>query len=659
MALSTSRGLVPAGLLFLVAACSEPLPPGTGGDESFDLLVERRNAGGARSFYTMDPKGERFAPFAGVPVDARALIPSPDGKTIAYLRNAEGNVELWAMDRDGANRRPILTGAFFVESASWSPDGRKLVLSFSTETVASDIATINADGTGFLNLTPDPLPAIMFDRDAAWSPDGTRIAFSSNRSGARRLWVMNADGANPVQVLPSAVSSTERNPVWSPDTTNFIAVVAVNTAGPGITFVRADGTDYKHVVIPPGPNDPVWLPDGRLVYVANPTGDYDLYSVDRVSGTTTQVTGRRDHDVRATVLTRTAPYTWLGFAQPVSYTLNRPIAVDIAAGDVMADGNQDILVLTPLLNELRLMRGSGNGSVQNVGSLFSESDVFRMATGLVTNDAVTDIVGAGDSAVFVWRGRPDGPGIASRLAMNVDVIDFVLADLDGSGRADIVTLVESTGQPFRLRTHTIDPDDSFVFAVDLGTSRTGARSMCAGDFNFDGRQDVTVLAGSTNLSAFLARGRGELGVDDPDPAGTSLSGDLQAIPYCADFNNDGKDDLALLTVGSSQGVAVHRFGIASFGTASRINATATSLAIADVDRDGDLDIIMASTNDASILVARNRGTGTFDTPTAITLQNTPTLVTVADLNGDTWPDVAAVDVTGQLVVLLSRGRTGM
>ena len=29
-----------------------------------------------------------------------------------------------------------------------------------------------------------------------------------------------------------------------------------------------------------------------------------------------------------------------------------------------------------------------------------------------------------------------------------------------------------------------------------------------------------------------------------------------------------------------------------------------------------------------------------------------------DLNGDNWPDVVVVDVTGALVVLLSRGRAG-
>src|ERR1043165_4684322 len=216
------------------------------------------------------------------------------------------------MDRDGANKQPILSGAYTIESASWSPDGKKLAIAYSTETITNDIAMIGADGTGFVDLTPDPLPGVIIDHDPAWSPDGTRIAYSSNGSGIRRLWIMNADGANRHQVLPQSTQSNERQPVWAPDTTNFLAVVATTPAGPGIAFVRADGTDFKHIPIPAGPSDPVWLPDGRLLYVANPTGDYDLWTVDRVSGATSQVTTRRDNDVRAAVIKDVEPYAWLG-----------------------------------------------------------------------------------------------------------------------------------------------------------------------------------------------------------------------------------------------------------------------------------------------------------------------------------------------------------
>ena len=659
MFLKTLRCSAYAALLLAAASCESGIGPDDGTTSGgFSLLIERQGPG-HRSFYTMSADGETFTPFTNVPIDAFRLVPSPDGRTIAYLREIEGVVELWAMDRDGANRRPILTGVSQVQSATWSPDGEKLAVSFSSAAVSSDIATINADGSGMVNLTPDPLPGVIFDFDPAWSPDGTRIAYSSNASGTQRLWIMNADGTNKHQVLPQSFPSTERQPVWAPDTTSFLAVTATTDAGPGIAFVRDDGTDFKHILIS-GANDPAWLPDGRVVYDANTTGDFDIWSVDRVTGATTQVTTRRDNDVRVIAIRNVAPFAWLGFAAPVTYAVNRPFAVEMTAADVLTDGRADVLILSPILNEIRLMRGGSNGTLQSVGALFAESDVSALRTGVISNDVAPDIVGRGDSAVYLWRGRVDGPGIATRIPIAGAVIDVAVADFDLNSRADIVSLVETTeGQPFRLKTHTVGSGDAVVFAVDQLTTRTNGRSMCAGDMTADGRPDIAIFAGGTTLGAYLAEGRGELGLTALSIAGQALSSDLNAVPSCADFNNDGRDDVALFSSGTSPSVSVHRFGTASFGTATRIAVGANAMAIADVDRDGDLDVILASSNAGEILVARNRGGGTFDTPVAYTIANVPIALTTADLNGDGWPDVIAVDVTGTLSVLLSKGRTGM
>jgi hypothetical protein len=659
MFLKTLRCSAYAALLLAAASCESGTDPDDGTTSGgFSLLIERQSPG-QRSFYTMSADGETFTPFTNVPVDAVRLIPSPDGRTIAYLREIEGVVELWAMDRDGANRRPILTGVSQVQSATWSPSGEKLAVSFSSATVNSDIATINADGSGMVNLTPDPLPGVIFDFDPAWSPDGTRIAYSSNASGTRRLWIMGADGSNKRQVLPQSFPSTERQPVWAQDTTNFLAVAATTDAGPGIAFVREDGTDFKHILIS-GARDPAWLPDGRVVYVANTTGDYDLWSVDRVTGATTQVTTRRDNDMQVVAIRDVAPFTWLGFAAPVTYPINRPFAVEMIAADVLTDGRADVLILSPILNEIRLMRGANNGTLQSVGALFAESDVSALRTAVISNDVAPDIVGRGDSAVYLWRGRIDGPGIATRIPVAGAVIDVVVADLDLNSRADIVSLVETTeSQPFRLKTHTVGSADAVVFAVDQLTTRTNGRSICAGDMTGDGLPDIAVFAGGTTLGAYLAEGKGELGLNALSIAGQALSSDLNAVPSCADFNNDGRDDVALFSFGTSPSVSVHRFGTASFGPAVRIAVGANAMAIADVDRDGDLDVILASSNAAEILVAKNRGGGTFDTPLGYAIGNVPIAVTTADLNADGWPDVIAVDITGALSVLLSRGRTGM
>jgi WD40 repeat protein len=653
------RGLSVLGFTAAILSCSHDVtgPDGPGASDDFSLLIERRTAAGQRSFVTLGARSGAVAPFNGVPADARALIPSPDGKTIAYLREADSFVQLWAMDRDGANRRVLVGGDISVESASWSADGKTLALGYSTNSQFNDIAVVKADGTGFTDLTPDPLPGVWIDRDPSWSPDGTRIAFSSNRSGTQRIWIINADGTNPVFVTENNPSGQERQPVWSPDGT-YLAFVATTAAGRGISFLRPDGSEYKHVPISPSPSEPAWLPDGRLAYVSNPSGDFDLFTLDRATGASIPLTSRRDSDVRASVLANVAPFEWLGFATPVVTSINRPTALDIDAADVITDGFDDLLVLSPILNEVRLMRGTATGAFQQVGSLFAEIDVAELHTGFVTADAAPDIIGRGDSAVYLWRGRADGPGISTRIPLNGEVRDAVLLDVDANGRAEIVSLVENGTQPFRLVTTTVNASDVVVPAANLATTQKNAGRMCAGDVNNDGRADLVILAGASSRAPLVAEG-GPLALSAPTSAGATITNDLQAVPYCVDLNNDGRDDLVVVSLGQASGVSTSLAGANNFGPSTKIAVRPSAVVPVDIDRDGDIDLVVASSTTAELLVVKNRGDGRFNAPTSISLDNVPLQLTAGDFNGDAWPDVAIISSTGQLVVLLSRGRTGM
>jgi len=307
-----------------LAACKddpETGPPLDDGAEvarpPVELLVERVTRGGERSFYTMGPDGSFVSERAGYPRDAFRLTPSPDGRTIAYLLPGDGVVHAWLMDRDGSSRRPLLEGARALEDLAWSPDGTRLALGGTDYAMggADDVFVVNADGSGLANLTPDPLPGIWLDRAPAWSPDGARIAFSSNRSGTTRLWVMNADGSGAAPVIDPTFASSERAPVWSADGA-LIAFVGERPGEGGVAVVRPDGTGYRLFPIRALLNRLAWSPDGRVLHATTENFDAEIFALDVATGARANLTRHREHDLEAQPLRHVAPAAWRGLAGP-------------------------------------------------------------------------------------------------------------------------------------------------------------------------------------------------------------------------------------------------------------------------------------------------------------------------------------------------------
>jgi Tol biopolymer transport system component len=178
-----------------------------------------------------------------------------------------------------------------------------------------EIYRVQADGTGFTNLTNDPGD----DKWAVWSPDGKQIAFNSDRSGLWGLYVMNADGSNPRRLywLEETVW-----PAWSSDG-RWIALS-------GDRIINANGSGERPVVA--GNGEPcsqpaVWSPDGTQFACETSYGSGTAIAVRHVDlGQTTYLQVRRFNEVPAWSPdgTRIAFRTWdTGFAKSeYIYTAN-------------------------------------------------------------------------------------------------------------------------------------------------------------------------------------------------------------------------------------------------------------------------------------------------------------------------------------------------
>jgi Tol biopolymer transport system component len=108
---------------------------------------------------------------------------------------------------DGSGLKILATDAV---AAAWSPDGKHIAFgSYKDTPGVREIYVMNADGSNPVNITKNPAD----DNNPAWSPDGTKIAFTSDRDGNLEIYVMNADGTDPVDLTNNP--GYDFSPSWS------------------------------------------------------------------------------------------------------------------------------------------------------------------------------------------------------------------------------------------------------------------------------------------------------------------------------------------------------------------------------------------------------------------------------------------------------------
>lgn len=226
---------------------------------------------------------------------------SPDGSRVVYVRNSNDimidrtRANLWIINSDGSDHRPLLSGTDSYSSPRWSPDGSRLAYVSSAEGRGPELYVrwMDTGQTALLsNLENSP-------RGISWSPDGSQIAFSMLVESAK----------------PSLASAPAK-----PDGANW---------APGVTVIedlnyRADGRGYldpgfTHVfVLPAEGGTPrqvtsgdfnhggglAWSADGsEIVVSANRNEDWllrarnsDLWSVNVGNGEMNQLTTREGPD---------------------------------------------------------------------------------------------------------------------------------------------------------------------------------------------------------------------------------------------------------------------------------------------------------------------------------------------------------------------------
>jgi Tol biopolymer transport system component len=124
---------------------------------------------------------------------------------------------------------------------AYSPDGRTIAFSRTTDAFNSDIFLMDADGSRLRRLTRsqgthDKLGEEM---TPAWSPDGHTLVFSSNRDGNLELYAIDRSGRNERR-LTSTPRLDEENPRFSRDGRRLLYV-----ANGRVLTSNADGSRVR------------------------------------------------------------------------------------------------------------------------------------------------------------------------------------------------------------------------------------------------------------------------------------------------------------------------------------------------------------------------------------------------------------------------------
>jgi hypothetical protein len=337
----------------------------------------------------------------------------------------------------------------------------------------------------------------------------------------------------------------------------------------------------------------------------------------------------------------------------------RSIAVGVFGSGLELD------LLCSNIRDVSILHGDGNGSFRGARGfpVGDEPQFVRVVD--MDNDGIVDVVSIDQfqNKVVFMKGMGNGTfKNMGQIPLSPTALEtagyLLIEDFDEDGAPDVATTVNSSDKVQLMRNTGSLPfaqpdaqDSTFVGNSPLG--------LDASDLDGDNHLDIVVAnAGDKTIQVLLGHGDGTF-----SPRGAVAAPFTPLVVSIADWNNDGRDDVAVST-GNPDGTDAYLLlyegdgaGGMTLVAQQKLSQLASVLSIGDFDEDGLPDIAASQPRVSAdnVLVMINRGNFLFSI-SALKVGFRMGTVEVFDINNDTHLDLIVPLRDGQLILALGDGQ---